>query len=53
MLWKMECLFHGVWDTTEYTLTQYDVHRFIVTGWQIYQPLIPGFLPRCSYILGR
>ncbi len=25
---------------------------FIVTGWQICQPLIPGFLPRCWYILG-
>jgi hypothetical protein len=22
-------------------------------GWQICHPLIPGFLPRCSYILAR
>jgi hypothetical protein len=32
--------------------TQNNVHIFIVTGWQICQLLIPGFLPRCSYILG-
>ncbi len=32
---------------------QYDVHIFIVTGWQICQLLNPGFLPRCSYILAR
>ncbi len=25
----------------------------IGTGWQIFQKMIPGFLPRCSYILTR
>ncbi len=33
--------------------TQNEVDIFTVTRWQICQPLIPGFLPRCLYILGR
>ncbi len=32
---------------------QYDVHIFIGTGWQVCQQMIPGFLPRCSYIFAR
>jgi hypothetical protein len=49
-------LYYGGWDVnyTKYGTRlnkQYDPHIFMVTGWQICQPLIPG--PSCSYILAR